>query len=180
MTASLSPPPCQVSDYSKHSRFAALCCRPLSGPAVVHPLRPPHSVPSSAESCPDGGGGTQAVLLQRYADASGDGPGVRCLRYGPASTQSTDPGGVCDSTAPARQHTWSVRPGGAGAALQEEEQAQEHAMYSGVNAVSHKDKTTRTQYKINQFSLILVTCYILCIPSHASLVSGSQLLNHCS
>lgn len=153
MTASLSPPPCQVSDYSKQSRFAALCCRPLSSPAVVHPLCPPHSVPSSAESCPAGGGGTQAVLLQHYTDASGDGPGVRCLRYRPASAQSTDPGGVCDSAAPARQHACSARPGGAGAALQEEEQAQKHAVYSGVNAVLHTNKTTKTQYKINNFLL---------------------------
>lgn len=132
MTASLSPPPCQVSDYSKQSRFAALCCHPLSSLAVVHPLRPPDSVPCAAESCPAGGGGTQAVLLQRYTDASGDGPGVQCLCYGPASTQSSDPGGVRDS---AGQHARSARPRRAGAALQEEEQAQNHAVYSGVNAV---------------------------------------------
>ncbi|XP_076588545.1 uncharacterized protein LOC143321790 [Chaetodon auriga] len=45
-------------------------------PAVVHPLRPHHCVPCTAESCLAGGGGTQAVLLQRYTDASGDRPGV--------------------------------------------------------------------------------------------------------
>lgn len=161
MTASLSPPPCQVSDYSKQSRFATLCCQSLSSPTIVHPLRPPHIVPSSAESCLAEGGGPQAVLLQRYPDASGNGPGVRYLRYGPASTQSTDPGGVCDSSPPTRQHTGSARPGRAGAALQEEEQAQNHAVYSGVDAVLQNN----TIKKHKHFFLISHLLHTLCISS---------------
>lgn len=138
MTTSLWPQPCQVSDYSTGSRVAACSCHPLSSPTIIHLLRPPHGVPCAAESCPAGGGGTEAVLLQCYADASGDRPGVRYLRDGPASTQSTDPGGVCDfATAARQQRTRGARAGRAGAALQEEEQAQNHAMYSGVNSVLH-------------------------------------------
>lgn len=138
MTTWLSPHPCQVSDYSRESTVAACCCQPLSSPAVIPPLRPPHSVPCAAESCPARGGGAEAVLLQCYNDASGDRPGVRCLCDGPASPQSTDPGGVRDSATPTcQQLTSGAWPGRAGAALQEEEQAQNHAMCPGVNTGLH-------------------------------------------
>lgn len=109
VTVSQSSQPSQVSDYSKQSRVVrTVRCHPLSSPVVVHPFHPPHSMPSSAESCHAGGGGTKAMLLQHYSDASGDRPGLRCLRYGPASTQSTDSGGVCDSTTTTHQYTLSA------------------------------------------------------------------------
>lgn len=76
------------------------------------------------------------MLLQRYTDASGHGPGVRCLRCGPAATQSTDPGGVRDSAAPPRQRVCAVRPGRAAPALHDEEQVPNHAVHSGGD-VSH-------------------------------------------
>lgn len=130
-TTTLSPRPCQVSDYSKESRGAVCCCHRLVSPAATHSLRPPHNVPRAAEGCPAGGGGAEAVQLQRYTDARGDGRGVRYLCDGPASTQSTDPGGLCDAAT--QQHPHGARRGRTGAALHGEEQAQNHAMYSGVN-----------------------------------------------
>lgn len=135
VTALLLPPPYQVSDYSKKSRVTVLHCQLLCCPTIFNPLRPPHSVPCAAESCTAGGRGTETMLLQRYTDASGDGPGVWCLCDGSASTQSTDPGGLCDSAAPTCQHTGSAWPEHTGAAVQEEEQAQNHALFPGVNAV---------------------------------------------
>ena len=95
-------------------------------------------MPRAAESCPAGGGGAEAVLLQCHTDARGDGPGVRHLRDGPASAQPPDPGGVCDSA--------SGAPGRTGAALQEEEQAQIHAMHSGVTAAL---QTGARQHNLN-------------------------------
>lgn len=97
------------------------------------------------------------MLLQRYTDASGDGPGVRWLRYGSASTQSTDPGGLCDFAAPTCQHTGSAWAEHTGAAVQEEEQAQNHALFPGVNAVLHTvgRSNNKKQYNI-KYLLILM------------------------
>lgn len=140
--SSLSPLTCQVSDYSKQCRFAALCYLPLSSSTVVHPLQPSHGVPCSADSCSADGGGAQALLLQRYTGASGDGPWEWCLYYGPASTQTCSP--------------W---PGCARAALQEDKQTQNCTVYSGVTAVLHTEKITRN--KTQQFCLLLATSFVL-------------------
>lgn len=120
------------------------------------------------------------MQLQRCTDASGDGPGVRCLRYGPASTQSTDPSGVCDSATPTRQHTCSVRPGRAGASLQEEEHAQNHAVYTGVNAVLHTGGIQNNKNTISITFLLFWSPVICCMYTQPGIitVSVSQCVHH--
>lgn len=130
VTALLSPQLCQVSDYSKESGATDHQRQPLSSPSAVLRLSPTHSLPCAAESCAAGGGGAEAMSLQCNTDASGDRPGVWRFCDGSACTQSTDPGGVRDSDASACE-----RAGHTGAGLQEEKQAQGHALHSGVNAV---------------------------------------------
>lgn len=120
----------QVSDSSEQSRLRHFPRRLLSSKYdAVRSLHPSHCVSCSVESGPAGGGAAEEVLLQQHLDAGGDRPGVWCSDGGPASTQSTDPRGVCDSASSACPRTHTVQGGGA---LQEEEQAQNHAVHSGL------------------------------------------------